>query len=141
VIKLINYLILLLALAICDFVPVIADDMTPIVVPIPGPKGDTGPQGLTGPPGPKGDTGLQGVAGATGATGPAVKTVAICSNAYLTSIHIPTDGSCSCSVKTVSSNKSVGGCTATSDTGSCTAQGYSSQLIGTAAGACCVCSP
>jgi hypothetical protein len=109
-----------------------------------GPKGDTGPAGLAGPkgdPGPAGQPGAKGDIGPAGSIGPAglaVKTVAVCASA--SGGVSPVQGNCSCSVKTISSQQSVGGCTVTSDTGSCTASGFT-QNGGVYPGACCVCAP
>ncbi len=163
-IKFINYFILFLALAICGFVPVFADDMTPIIVPIPGPKGDPGPQGpkgdqglqgIQGAVGPKGDQGSQGIPGvkgdkgatgergATGATGaqglpgPAVKTSAVCVNGTSTKYN---NNNCSCKTKIISFVSSP--CTVTSETGSCSGNDVRDSFGAyISSGSCCVCAP
>ncbi len=94
-----------------------------------GPQGPQGPQGATGVQGPQGATGAQGPQGPAGP--PGVHTSAACVS---TALSAP---SCGCA-RTVSNQPIMGDhgeCSATADTGSCTA--YSNGQYGV----CCVCSP
>lgn len=129
-----------------------------------GPKGDAGPQGATGAPGPtgvqgskgdpgetgapgpqgaKGDTGPvgpvgpQGPMGLQGPVGPSTKSSAIC-----TTNTSSRDHHCQCSKTTLSQVlvEFGGSCVASSETGSCLGQGYSSSQPGNYYGSCCVCS-
>ena len=92
-----------------------------IIIPIPirGPQGDPGVQGPAGPAGPRGPV---------GPVGPPVKSVAGC-------VSYTLYGSCNCQQRTIQSIVTQGGCTVTSDTGSCSAVG----LVSTSYGVCCVC--
>jgi len=78
---------------------------------------------------------LRGPAGPQGPAGPAVSTSAVCVSA-----HDIYDGVCSCAGQTVSKVTTApgGGCSASSDTGTCSALG--GGLYGTT-GQCCVCAP
>lgn len=107
----------------------------------PGPSGPPGPAG--GPPGPqgpagaRGPTGPQGPAGSAGPSGPAVHTTAVCINP--SGGPNPLSASCSCTGRVIT-NVSGMVCTVTSDTGTCTGNGFVvNQNPYTAA--CCVCSP
>lgn len=109
-----------------------------------GPNGPTGPTGATGPTGPKGGPagptgptgprGATGPAGAQGPQGPAVHTSSVCSSGFSGGA-----ADCSCSGKTISKVRAyvANGCTVSSDTGSCSASGFSKAHYGS----CCVCSP
>lgn len=94
-------------------------------------KGDTGP---AGPTGPTGATGATGATGPQGPVGSAVKTSAVCVSAS------NGDGDCSCNKTLVS--KVVGApCNVTSETGNCSANGYTDNYNRSYRGACCVCAP
>lgn len=104
-----------------------------------GPQGPPGPAGLQGPPGPSGVVGPQGPPGMQGAQGPAgppVHTSAVCSQ----EIGSPVSCVQVCKTKVVAeqilngNGNSQKRCTATSDTGTCTAVTFSTGL-------CCVCAP
>ena len=100
-----------------------------------------GPQGATGATGPQGP---QGATGPQGPAGPVVHSSAVCASASTTGGSNPlfTNGNCGCSNKSVSIVTTYGTCTATSDTGNCSAVGY--NIVGhpnAAWGACCVCAP
>jgi hypothetical protein len=105
-----------------------------------GPQGETGatgpqgPQGATGPQGPQGPIGPQGP---QGPTGPPVTTSAVCNNA-----GYGFSQDCNCGTHTTISHVTNCGsysqCTATSDTGTCSASGSMKDNINYC-GACCVC--
>jgi hypothetical protein len=90
-----------------------------------------------GAQGPKGDKGDAGQTGPQGAPGPPVKTVAVCVSA--TEDY---DGYCSCERTTISHVTTppgaYGNCTATSDTGNCSAGGVT-YWGSKHSGQCCVC--
>ena len=101
---------------------------------VPGVKGDKGDPGSPGAKGDTGATGQKGETGAQGSPGVAVHTSAVCVNG----------NSCGCKNKTISMVSSNGGCTVSSDTGSCTAYGTVSgtpPYLIYQPGSCCVCSP
>jgi hypothetical protein len=100
----------------------------------------SGKKGSPGPAGPPGDAGPPGVAGPPG---PAVHTSAVCLSHSVPNSQGGTNPvECSCSAHTVSKIAPVGsgGCTVTSDTGSCSGVGNSINLARDE-GSCCVCSP
>ena len=106
-----------------------------------GPAGATGPSGgPVGPRGPTGPSGPLGPAGPAGAIGPVgppgVKTVAVC-----VSGSPPSTRTCSCAAGATLVSLVVTPCTATSDTGSCTANQALGGTTGAWDGACCVCRP
>lgn len=103
----------------------------------PGPTGAIGPRGATGPTGAIGPTGATGPRGPAGPPGPPVRTVAICASGTRQNF-----GRCSCAPgsRLISSTASVTGCTASSDTGSCSAFGFITGAV-EFSGACCVCAP
>ena len=83
-------------------------------------------------PGPRGATRTRRRAGASGS--PAVHTSSVCSSGFSGGA-----ADCSCSGKTISKVRAyvANGCTVSSDTGSCSASGFSKAHYGS----CCVCSP
>lgn len=94
-------------------------------------------KGADGTNGTNGRDGATGATGPQGPVGPSVKTSAVCASAA------NGDGDCSCN-KTLVSKVKGAPCNATSETGSCVANGYSSTSGGITRqyyGACCVCAP
>ena len=110
---------------------------------VPGPAGPVGPQGPmgdAGPPGPVGAQGPAGPAGGQGAAGPPTHTCAVCAS------NVPPTlaGSSGCSGRiVVFKSVSGGSCNVTSDTGSCSAVGTPSALLGVqwTSAVCAVCAP
>ncbi len=110
-----------------------------------GPQGATGPAGAAGPTGQKGDVGPMGPVGPPGAMGPMgpkgdpgppTHSVAVCNNASK-----GTSAVCGCRGTIISNSNSMS-CAVTSETGGCTAQGYTDPVVNTSYTAnCCVCAP
>lgn len=102
-----------------------------------GPRGLAGPMGAIGPRGLTGATGPRGLQGPQGSP---VHSVATCSSAsvYGGLIKKGISGNCSCSGRTISKVTSISTCSATSDTGRCSATGVTIESD-TWEGACCVC--
>lgn len=103
-------------------------------------QGTQGPPGLQGPPGPTGPSGPTGPQGLPGSPGPAVHTSSVCIGP--TGGANPVSASCGCRGRTVVQQSGMV-CTVTADTGTCTANGFTSgpPIAIPYTAACCVCAP